>query len=76
MYIKVRAQAGVTREKIIEKSMTHFEICVKEMPIRNLANKRIIEIISKKFKVPPNKVRIISGHRSPSKILSVDDVSE
>lgn len=72
MYIKIRAKTGVKQDHIREIKKDYFEISVKEKPERNMANKKILELISEHFKVPIGKVRIISGHHSPSKILSID----
>ncbi|HRH25996.1 MAG TPA: DUF167 domain-containing protein [Candidatus Paceibacterota bacterium] len=71
MYIKVKVLAGVKKEIVVKQSDTHFEMCVKEKPERNMANRRIIELVAKEFSVRPQQVRIISGHHSGSKILSV-----
>jgi uncharacterized protein (TIGR00251 family) len=71
MYIKVKASTGAKKEKFLKKSADHFEISVKEPAERNLANKRIIELVREYFKVY-NNVKIISGHHSPSKIISLD----
>ena len=73
MYIKVIATTGVKKEKIVQKSKDHFEISVKEKAEKNMANKRIIEILALFFKVPVNKIRIINGHHHPHKLLVVDD---
>lgn len=72
MYIKVRVQAGAKNEKITKKSKDTYIISVKEKAERNLANRRICEIMANIFKIPTKSVRIISGHQSPSKILSVN----
>lgn len=56
----------------MQKTKDHFEVSVRELAERNLANRRIIELVARRFKLPVGKVRIISGHHSPSKILSVD----
>lgn len=71
MYIKIKVTAGAKREKIIKKSDDHFDISVEEKAENNQANKRILEIIRDIFKT--KKIRIVSGHHSPSKILSVGD---
>lgn len=73
MYIKVRVFAGSNKEEFKKISDTHFEARVKEKAERNMANKRIIELIRRHFKIATD-VRIISGHHSPSKILSVDGI--
>jgi len=72
MYIKVRVQAGVKKETFHKKSEDHFEISVKQKAERNMANTRVLELIAGHFNMPQGKVRIINGHHSPSKMLSVD----
>ncbi len=72
MYIKVKAVPLSKKESIKKVSVDTFVICVKEPAERNLANKRIIEVLTEEFMVSYGKVRIISGHRSKSKILSID----
>ena len=52
------------------KSDDHYLISIKEKAKAGLANQRILEIVSDVYKT--KKVRIISGHHSPSKLLSVD----
>ena len=72
MYIKVRVIAGSKRESIAQKSADHFNVHVREEAERNMANKRVLELIALHYGVPAGKVRIINGHHSPGKILSVD----
>ncbi len=72
MYIKIRVTAGSKKEKFIQKNRDHFEVAVREEAERNLANGRVLELMSRHFKLPKGKVRIISGHHSPSKIFNVD----
>lgn len=72
MYIKVKVEAGSKKEKIGKLSDNRYEIKVKEPAERNLANTRIREIIADIYKANVKAVRIVSGHQSPSKILSVN----
>lgn len=72
MYIHVKVKAGVKKESLVVKSKTLFHVSVKEKAERNMANNRILELISEYFKVPKNKVKIINGHQNPSKLLSLD----
>ena len=74
MYIKVKAIAGAKKEVVKALSKDTLSISVREPAERNMANKRIIELTARHFSVPVGKVRIISGHHSPSKILSSDIV--
>lgn len=72
-YIHVKVTAGVKKEYFKKKSVDHFEISVKEKAERNMANTRVLELVAEYFKIPKNKVRIINGHRSPSKLLIVEE---
>jgi len=70
MYIHVKITASAKEEKIEKKSDTQFIVSVKEEAERNMANGRIVQIFKELYGT--NKVRIINGHHSPSKLLSVD----
>lgn len=72
MYVKVRATAGAKKENVRQESSTHFRISVREKAERNAANLRIRELLAVHFMVPLPQVRIVNGHQSPSKLLSVD----
>ena len=73
MYIKVHAIAGAKKEELIVEKPNYFKIFVREKAERNAANGRIIELIARQYGVTAKKVRIISGHHSPSKLLSIDN---
>jgi len=73
MYIKVRVKTGQKKESVGQLTPTSFKIFVKEKAERNSANARVIKIIAERLGVPAKKVRIISGHRAPSKLLSIAD---
>lgn len=72
MYIKVKVEANAKKEKIEKKSSNSFLLKVKEPKERNLANTRIREIIADIYGINFKSVRIISGHTSSSKILSIN----
>jgi uncharacterized protein YggU (UPF0235/DUF167 family) len=72
MYIKVRVVAGSKKEEVILEKPNYFKIFVREKARQNMANKRIIEIVAREHGIKPAQVRIVSGHHSPSKLLSVD----
>lgn len=71
-YIHVKVTAGVKKESWKKKTEDHFEISVREKAQRNEANTRVLEMVAGHFKVPVNKVRIVNGHRHPSKLLAID----
>ncbi len=71
MYIKVRVRAGAKKEEFALVGEGRFAVAVKEPALQNLANRRVVALVAAHYRVPVGKVKIVSGHRSPSKILSV-----
>jgi len=76
MYIRVRAVPSSKKESIKDIGDDTFKVCVREPAERNLANRRIIEVIAERFGVAVEKVRLVSGARSRSKILDVETVDD
>jgi hypothetical protein len=72
MYIRAKVKAGAGREEIKQTGKDHFEISVREKAERNMANKRVIEMLANFFSLPKGKVRIVNGHRSPTKLLIIE----
>lgn len=70
MYVKVRVTTKAKKEKLEQKSKDHFVISVKEPAEANLANRRVLAMIKDFLGV--KNIKIVSGHHSPSKILSVE----
>ena len=73
MYVKVRVIAGAKQERVEEKDSETLLISVKEPAARNLANARVMELVGEWYKVPTKQVKMVSGHHSPSKIVSLPD---
>ena len=74
MYIHVRVIAGARAESVEQVSSDHLCIRVREEAERNQANTRILEILRGMY--PHTIVRIINGHHSPSKLISIDPKEE
>jgi uncharacterized protein YggU (UPF0235/DUF167 family) len=72
MYIKVRATPGAKKEKFEPEGEDTFAAAVREPAERNLANGRILDLVANHFAIPRSKVKIVTGHHSRSKIISVD----
>ncbi len=71
MYLKVFVTPGAKRERVEEKGEI-LAISVREPAQGNQANTRVRAIVALRFSVPFGKVRILAGHRSRSKMLSID----
>ncbi len=70
MYIKVHVVTESKKEVIAEKDDLIY-VSVREKAEQGLANRRVLLLLKGKF---GNKarLRIVSGHHSPHKIISVD----
>ncbi len=73
MYVRVVVYPGGKKEVIVQTGDHRYEIRVKEPAERNLANSRVIEMIALAYSVNPKTVRIVSGHHTSRKILSLPD---
>ncbi|MEK7614653.1 MAG: DUF167 domain-containing protein [Patescibacteria group bacterium] len=72
MYIHVKVTPGAKRESLKKLKTDHYAILVKEPAERNLANRRVTELLSAHLATPLGKIRLVNGHRSPSKIFSIN----
>ena len=68
MKIKVKLHPDSSQEKIEKKAENRYEIWLKEKPIDNKANEKLIKILNKHFKT---KVSIKSGLTSRNKVIEV-----
>jgi uncharacterized protein YggU (UPF0235/DUF167 family) len=73
MYIRVRVKAGSRKENVTVVKQTEWEIAVREPAERNLANKRVRELLAQSLAVRVEDIRLITGHHSPTKIFDVPD---
>ena len=72
MYLKVFVIPAAKRERVEEDGLS-LRISVKEPAAGNRANARVRELVAERLGMPVGKVRIYTGHRSRSKILSIED---
>lgn len=70
MFIKVFVTPGAKKEKVEEKGET-LAIAVREPATGNRANTRVRELVAERFGAPVGKVRILTGHRSRAKMISI-----
>lgn len=73
MYIRVRVSADAKKESFEANGADSFFVSVKEPAEQNLANRRVLELVATHFGIEPKQIRIISGHHSPGKILSIPE---
>ncbi len=71
MQVSVRVEAGAKKEVVEVAGKGRLKISVKQKPQLGAANKRVVELAAKHFKVPIKSVHILRGHKTPSKILNI-----
>ena len=71
MKIFVKTRPNSKNESVKKLSESNFEICVKEPPVKGLANAAIVKALARHFGVPPSAVKITSGHTSRQKIVEI-----
>ena len=69
MYLKLKVIPDSKTQKIEKVSEDSWHIWVKVPAENNCANNRVLELIREAY--PHQSVRIVSGHHSPSKIVSI-----
>lgn len=71
MYLKVKVVVDAKAQKVEKNEDDNsWRICVKVPAENNAANNKVLELIRDEY--PGCSVRIVSGHHSPSKIVSID----
>ncbi len=72
MYVRVHAIPGARKESVTKEKNGVLQIMVREKAERNMANKRIREILAREYSVPLTQVTLLTGHRSSSKMYSIE----
>jgi uncharacterized protein YggU (UPF0235/DUF167 family) len=72
MYIKVTVTPDARKERLEKTGDASFLIAVKEPAAQNHANTRVRELLAEYFAITTGKVRILTGHRSRTKMISID----
>lgn len=68
-YIKVKVHAGEKKDKLLEKAPDSFEIWVKAPAERGQANAAVRAALAARLGAAENKLSLIKGATSPSKIF-------
>lgn len=71
MYLKLKVKTKAKEDTIEKIKVDEFRVAVKVKAERNMANRRVIELLAEYLKIPVNKIRLVSGHTSSSKIVSI-----
>jgi uncharacterized protein YggU (UPF0235/DUF167 family) len=72
MYLRVTVTPGSRKEALVKSKELVWHVSVKEKAEQNRANERVRTLIARECGVPLAHVRILTGHHSRSKMISVD----
>lgn len=72
MKVFVTAKARAKENRVARVDETHFRVWVKARPEKGQANEAILETLAAHFKIPKSCLRILSGHTSKNKIVSIN----
>ena len=71
MFVKVKVFPDSKKDEIVKKADYRFEIKVKEKAKSGLANKKVIEILSKYLNVSEEKLILVHGAKQRNKIFEI-----
>jgi uncharacterized protein YggU (UPF0235/DUF167 family) len=74
MFIRVRVESKSKKEEIEALDDGTLLFRVREMPERNEANRRVVQLLNTHYDVKKGTVRIILGHKSPNKIVEIPNI--
>lgn len=73
MYLRIEVVPDAKKEFVEKKEEGRWLVSIREPAERNLANKRLRELVARELSVPLAQVRILTGHRARVKMISVTD---
>lgn len=74
--IKITPNAAQNKIKKWEKADTQLKMEVKAAPEKGKANKEVIKLLSKQLKTPQNKLEILTGSTTKTKIILLAGAKE
>ena len=69
--IRVKAFPDAKKFHIEETAPQTLRIFVREEAQRNMANTAVLEAVADFYKIPRNKLRLISGHQGQNKMIQI-----
>ncbi|MFZ8863508.1 MAG: DUF167 domain-containing protein [Thermocrinis sp.] len=71
MLIKVKAKPRAKEEYVKRLGEDFYKVAVKEAPEKGRAKARIVELLSKYFGVKEDRIKLVAGETSKSKLFQV-----
>lgn len=76
LVFKVQVVPRSSRSEVTGEHNGSLRVRVAAPPVDGAANKEVIQVLAKTFKVSRSAVRILSGHNGRLKQVSIEGVSE
>ncbi|MDY6936108.1 MAG: DUF167 domain-containing protein [Cyanobacteriota bacterium] len=70
---KVKVKPNAKQQRITEEGDGSLTIRLQSPPVDGKANRELIEVLSKKFKVPKSQISIKSGATSRYKLIKIGE---
>ncbi len=71
MKIRVKVKPNAKKDEIKKIENNYYEVRVTVVPEKGKANKRVVEMLSKHFKVPKSKIKLLRGETSREKVFEI-----
>ena len=71
MKLSVKVKPNAKQQKIEEDGAGNLLVWLKSPPTEGKANRELIELLSRQFKVPKSQIAIKSGQTSRQKIIEI-----
>ena len=69
--INVKVVPGAKIEQVQKSFDENIKVWVRGKPILGEANRAVIDLLSRYYKVPKNYIKIVSGQKSRNKIIEI-----
>jgi len=71
MYLKLRVHPGSKKDAIEKRAADHYDIWVRAPAEGGRATAACLALLGGALGIPPGRIRVVKGSRSPSKIVEV-----
>ena len=76
MYINVKVITNAKTTEITKIKPLYYKAKLRSVPEKGKANAELIEMLAKNFECKKSEIKILSGHHSREKLLSIPDPIE
>jgi len=72
MKILIKLKPSSRKEEILKIDDDHYLVSVKSPARNNQANSALINVLTRYFNIPADRIKIIGGHKSRQKTVMVN----